>query len=135
MEDKRKQCLSKNFYSRTLSSRCPHPSADTQADTCLPRDEPLEAMTVLGDLAFLAQNNHTRDQMSKISILRNTKKETVVRWLGMECGASYELRDGPMVSLCYGSLSDEFCESRTEADVQGEEIRDWGSPMEKKKNI
>ena len=94
---------------------------------------PLEATTVLGDLAFLAQNNHTRDQMSKISILRNTKKETVVRWLGSEYGAGYKLRDSPMVSLCYWSLSDEFCKSRTETDAQGDEIRDWGSPMGKKK--
>lgn len=95
----------------------------------------MKAMTVLGDLAFLAQNNHPRDQMSKISTLRNTKKGVLVRWLGMECGAGYKLRDGLMVSLCYWSLSNKFCKSRTGPDVQGEQIRDWGSSMGKKKKI
>lgn len=41
-------------------------------------------MSVLGDLAFLAQNNHTRDQMSQISSLRNTKKASVRQMAGDE---------------------------------------------------
>lgn len=37
------------------------------------------------------------------------RKQVSVRWLGMKWGAGYKLRDGPMVCLCYWSLSAEFC--------------------------
>ena len=68
-------------------------------------DVVFEVTSVLGDLAFLARNNHSRDQMSPISNLTNTKKEVVVRQLGMKRGAGYKLRDGPMESVLLESVS------------------------------
>lgn len=99
-------------------------------------DVVFEVMSVLGDLAFLAQNNHSGDQMPLISNLRSTKKETVVRWLGMKRGAGYKLRDGPMVCPCSWNLSAEVCLCKQDwSRCSGSRDKRLGKPDGENKNI